>query len=428
MIQSAYDAIVIGGGPAGSTAAALVASAGFKTLLIEREHFPRHHVGESLMPETYWIFERLGMLEKLYRTNFVHKVGVQFVNSTGRESQPFIFRSHDPRDCSETWHVARPEFDAMLIANAVEKGAVCHYGVRAREVLFEGDRAVGVRIQPENDPVQDVACKVVIDATGQSALLANRLGIRRVDPDLKKAAIWGHFRGASREVHHGGVSTIVIQTPRKTGWFWYIPQADDIVSVGVVSDNDYLLKRRGTPEDAFYEEVDNCPAVKRRIEGSENIDGLRVVKEYSYLNDRPSGDGWVLAGDAWGFIDPLYSSGVYFGMKSGELVADCVIEALRTGDTSAEMLGKWGPGFKGGTLWVRKLVKAYYTGEFRVGKFIREYPHHKAGITDILIGRIFGPTAGAVFADLEPWLERRKQISDVEDEAEVEDPTVPSFG
>lgn len=428
MIQSQYDVIVIGGGPAGSTVAAFVAEAGFKTLLIEREHFPRHHVGESLMPETYWIFERLGMLPQLYASEFVHKVGVQFVNSTGRESQPFIFRSHDPRDCSETWHVARPEFDAMLIENARAKGAECHYGVRAREVLFDGDRAVGVRMQPESGPQQDVTCTIVVDATGQSALLANRLGIRRVDPDLKKAAIWGHFQGASREVHHGGVSTIVIQTPRKTGWFWYIPQANDIVSVGVVSDNDYLLKGRGTPEEVFYQEVEGCPAVKRRIEGSTNIDGLRVVKEYSYLNDRPAGDGWVLAGDAWGFIDPLYSSGVYFALKSGELVADTVIEALRTGDTSAETLGQWGTAFRAGTKWVRKLVQAYYTGEFRVGKFIREYPHHKAGITDILIGRIFSPTAGEVFADLEPWLERRRNITDEDDTAEIDDPTVPSFG
>jgi flavin-dependent dehydrogenase len=259
-------------------------------------------------------------------------------------------------------------------------------------------------------------------------LLANRLGIRRVDPDLKKAAIWGHFKGASREVHQGGVSTIVIQTPRKTGWFWYIPQADDIVSVGVVSDNDYLLKGRGTPEEVFYEEVEHTPAVKRRIEGSVNIDGLRVVKEYSYLNERPAGDGWVLAGDAWGFIDPLYSSGVYFALKSGELVADTVVEALRTGNTSAEMLGKWGPAFRAGTKWVRKLVQAYYTGEFRVGKFIREYPHHKAGITDILIGRIFSPTAGAVFTDLEPWLARRQHLTDADNATEIDDPTVPSFG
>lgn len=428
MIQSSYDCIVIGGGPAGTTVAALVAEAGFKTLLIEREHFPRHHVGESLMPETYWIFERLGVLKKLYESNFVRKVGVQFVNSTGRESQPFFFRSHDPRDCSETWHVHRPEFDQMLFDNAIEKGAEGYFGVRAREVLFEGDRAVGVRLQFEDGKSQNVACKIVVDATGQSSMLANRFSMRHVNPELKKAAIWGHFRGASREVQRGGVYTIVLQTPRKTGWFWYIPQADDIVSVGVVSNNDDLLKGRGTPEEVFWEEVETCPAVKRRLEGSENIDGLRVVKEYSYLTDRPSGDGWVLAGDAWGFIDPLYSSGVFFALKSGELVADCVTEALRTGDTSAEALGKWGPEFRAGTAWVRKLVNAYYTGEFRVGKFIKEFPHHKGGITDILIGRIFGPTAGAVFADLDPWLQRRREMGDASDAIEVDDPTVPSFG
>lgn len=427
MVQTSYDCIVIGGGPAGTTAAALVAEAGFQTLLVEREHFPRHHVGESLMPETYWVFERLGLLEKLNQSKFPRKVGVQFVNSTGRESQPFFFRSHDPRDCSETWHICRPEFDQMLFDNAVANGAEGHFGVRAREVLFEADRAVGVRLQFENGEMRDVASQVVIDATGQSSLLANRFAMRHVNPELKKAAIWGHFRGADREVQRGGVYTIVIQNPTKTGWFWYIPQADDIVSVGLVGDHDYFLKGRGTPEEVFRKEAENCPAVKRRLEGAENIDGLRVVKEYSYLTDRPAGDGWVLAGDAWGFIDPLYSSGVYFALKSGELVADAVIEALRSDDTSVEKLGKWSPEFRAGTAWVRKLVNAYYTGEFRVGKFIKEFPHHQGGITDILIGRIFGPTAGAVFADLEPWLKRRSEMADSDDLTEVDDSSVPSL-
>ena len=131
-------------------------------------------------------------------------------------------------------------------------------------------------------------------------------------------------------------------------------------------------------------------------------------KEYSYTTGKSSGDGWVLVGDSWGFIDPIYSSGVYFALKSGQLAADAILEGLRKGDTSAAQLGSWVNDFAVGTSWVRKLAEAWYCGQFRVGKFIREYPHHVGPMTDILIGRIFHEGAGDMFDDLDPWLDRMK--------------------
>jgi flavin-dependent dehydrogenase len=416
MVQSEqFDCVVIGGGPAGSTVAALVAEAGFATLLLEREWFPRPHVGESLMPETYWVFERLGVLEKLQASRYPRKVGVQFVSSSGRESQPFLFRTHDPRECSATWHVDRGEFDQLLFDNAAEKGADCRCGTRVVDIVFDGDRATGVVVQAAagdtTATTKTIAAKVVVDATGQRGLISNMLGTRRVNPQLRKAAIWGHFRGGVRDTSGGGVKTIILHTSSKQAWFWYIPQADDLVSVGVVADRDYLLKGRSTTEEVFAQERANCPAVDQRLADAEPVDELTVDKEFSYTTDRAAGDGWVLVGDAWGFIDPIYSSGVYFALKSGELAAESIAKALQTGDTSAHQLGAWSVEFKAGTEWIRKLVHAFYSNEFRVGKFVAEYPQHKGNLTDLLIGRIFRPGVGEIFTDLEPWIARGKAES-----------------
>jgi flavin-dependent dehydrogenase len=418
----------MGAGPAGSTVAALVAKEGFKILMVERDRFPRRHVGESLMPDSYFVFQRLGMLDKMKRSGYAKKVGVQFVNHKGRESAPFLFRWNDPHECSETWHVPRPEFDQMMFENAAEHGADCRQGVRVLDVLMDGDRATGVRLQAAGGAPQDVRAKVVVDATGQQAILSSKLGLRRVNPALKKCAIWGHFRGAKRDTEHGGVYTIVLHTDQRKSWFWYIPQADDVVSIGVVGDNEYMLKGRGTPQEVFFEEVAKCSAVEWRMEGAELVDELIVAKEFSYVTDRSAGDGWTLVGDAWGFIDPVYSSGVFFALKSGEVASDCVIEALRTGDTSAAVLGKWVEPFGRQTNFVRKLVHAFYSGGFRVGKFVKEFPHHRGELTDLLIGRVFDGRCGSIFADLEPFMERmEKELPPDDPNAEPEDADIPAL-
>lgn len=415
-IKANYDCIVIGGGPAGCTAAAMVAQAGFDVLLLEREKHPREHVGESLMPESYWVFEKLGVLGKLRDSQFAKKVGVQFVNDTGRESQPFFFRTHDDRDCAETWHVERAEFDQMLFETAAEKGAHCKDQTRVLEVCFDGDRATGVVVQtPETK--QTVGSRVIVDATGQQSLIANRLGLKEINPDLRKAAIWRHYRGGDRDESGGGVKTIILHTSDKQAWFWYIPQSDDVVSIGCVGDVDYLLKGRGAPEQVLEEELKKCAGVRTRLEGAEPLDDLAVAKEFSYTTSQAAGDGWVLAGDAWGFIDPVYSSGVYFALKSADMAAQCVIDALEKDDPSAERLGTWSADFAAGTKWVRKLVHAFYSGEFRVGKFAKEYPQHMPALTDLLIGRMFSPQLPALFADLDPWLDASRGMADDQDEA-----------
>ncbi|MCH5372788.1 MAG: tryptophan 7-halogenase [Planctomycetes bacterium] len=403
-----YDCAVLGGGPAGCAAAAIIAESGFSTLLIERERVPRFHVGESLMPESYWTLKRLGVLEKMKASDFVRKLSVQFVSHTGKESQPFFFREHDPRECSQTWQVERADFDKLLFDNAAEKGADCRDKTRALAVHFDGDRARGLTLQTDDGRQHEVSSKVVIDATGQQALIANSLGIRVDDPCLRKAAIWGYYRHARRDDGENGGATIILHTSEKQSWFWFIPLSNSVTSIGVVGDRDYLLKGRGRPADVFEDELVKCPALVERLADAELVSELRAIKEFSYSTQRQAGEGWVLIGDAFGFIDPIYSSGVYFALKSGELAADAVVEGLRRGDTSAAQLGAWVQPFQEGTRWIRQLVDVYYTQEFSLGRFLRDHPEHRGNLTDLLIGRIFHGEAGMIFDDLMPALDEAR--------------------
>src|SRR5262245_28066691 len=247
--KTEYDCIVIGGGPSGSTVATLVAHAGFSVLLLERDADPRRKVGESLMPDSYWVFERLGVLGQLRASSFPHKVGVQFVSSSQRESSPFLFTRHDPRECGRTWHVERMKFDQMLLDNAAEKGAEVCRGIRVRDVVFDNGRAVGVRLMPSNDAASGatsdevIRARVVVDAAGQQGLMSGRIAARKPSQDMRKAAIWGHFRGARREIVDNGVMTLVLRTRSNKCWFWHIPLSNDIVRVGVIGFSVHFYQR-----------------------------------------------------------------------------------------------------------------------------------------------------------------------------------------
>jgi flavin-dependent dehydrogenase len=394
------DVIVIGGGPAGSTVSTLLAQQGRRVKLYERERFPRFHIGESLIPETYWVLKRLKMLDKMKASPFVKKYSVQFINASGKVSAPFYFWDNKPHECSQTWQVIRSEFDLMMLENAAEQGVEVYQATRVLEVLFDGSRAVGVRIQKEDGSREDVRAPVVVDASGQSTLLQNRFKLRLWDPVLNKGAIWTYWRGAYRDSGRDEGATLVIQTTNKQGWFWYIPQHDDTVSVGVVAPFDYLFKGRGNHERTYNEEVEACRAVKERVSIGKPVTGYFATKDYSYRSRQVAGDGWVLVGDAFGFLDPLYSSGVLLALKSGELAADAIAEGLAKGDVSAVQLSKWGPLFNRGVDRMRRLVCEYYDG-FSFGKFVKTFPHLKGTITDLLIGDLFTDRVDAVWEPME---------------------------
>ena len=394
------DVVVIGGGPAGSTASALIAEQGYKVRLFERERFPRFHIGESLIPETYWVLKRLGMLPKLQKSHFVKKHSVQFVNASGKLSAPFYFWDNKPHECSQTWQVVRSEFDQMMLDNAREHGVVVHEGARVLDVLFEDGRAQGVTVKLDDGSVREVRAKVIVDASGQVGVIQNRLRLRVWDPVLNKGAIWTYWKGAYRDRGRDEGATMVLQTANRKGWFWYIPLHDDTMSVGVVAPFDDLFKGRGPYAATYEEEVDRCPAVKERVSKAEQVTGHFATKDYSYRATQVAGEGWVLVGDAFGFLDPLYSSGVLLALRSGEMAADAIVEGFAKGDTSAAQLGKWGPGFNAGVDRMRRLVCEYYDG-FSFGKFVKAFPHLRGTVTDLLIGDLFTDRVDEVWPPME---------------------------
>ncbi len=401
-----YDCVVIGAGPGGCTTAAMVAARGFRTALVEREKMPIEKVGESLMPETHWVFEKLGITEEFQKIGFVRKHGVQFVSSSDKESKPFIFREHDDRESADSWHVERRKFDQLLYDTAAKNGATCIDETRVMDVQFKENGQHSIIVNDKKGSERTMKTRVVVDATGQQAFLANRMGLRQVNPDLKKAAIWTYFRGAERAGGSNPEVTCILSTNTKDAWFWYIPLSDNLVSVGLVGDNEFILKRGCKPEEAFKQEVENCPGLRRRIRDGKQEGRFHVAKEFSYTTTEHAGDGWVLVGDAYGFIDPIYSTGVFLALKSGDMAAQAICEGLRRNDVSAEQLGGWTYEFDAGVHWLRKLVNTFYNKEFSFAGFMKEYPQYAGNLTDLLIGRVFEGNPGAMFQDLDPWIEK----------------------
>ena len=402
-----YDVIVIGGGPAGSTIASILSREGRSVVLFEKEVFPRHHIGESLMTDTYFTFQRMGLLEKLKASPFVRKYSVQFANSAGNESRPFYFFEAMHHESAVTWQVTRAHFDKMLIDHAADQGAAVHQGTAVKQVLFEGDRAVGVEVLMTDGSRQRFNAQVVVDASGQSALLSNKFRWRVRDPKLKKAVLYSYFKGAHREPDLNGGATLVLRTePGSGGWFWYIPLENDITSVGIVADPGYLLKDRGQDlAKIYHEEIDKCERVQWRVSEGTRVDKIYSILDYSYRSKFNSGNGFIIIGDAYGFLDPIYSSGVLLALKMAELAADAIHDAFRHDDFSAKRLGQHQGKLDQGIESMRKLVYAFYNDGFSFAQFLRKYPEQRVNIINLLIGDVFRDGVDEVYGPLSEFAE-----------------------
>jgi len=402
-----YDVIVMGGGPAGSSVATMLAREGRQVILFEKEVFPRHHIGESLMTDTYWTFRRMGLLEKLKDSPFVRKYSVQFANAAGKESRPFYFFEAVHHESAVTWQVTRAKFDEMLINHAAEQGATVHQGVLVKQVLFEGDRAVGVEVQMPDGSREKFFAKVVVDATGQMAMLSNKFRWRVRDPKLKKAVLYSYWKNVHREPDLNGGATLVLRTePGSGGWFWYIPLDDGITSVGIVADPEYLLKGRGQDLAKIYnEEIEKCEACRRRVAGGERVDKIYSILDYSYRSKHNAGNGFIIIGDAYGFLDPIYSSGVLLALKMAELATDAIHDAFQHDDFSAARLGQYQEKLDRGIESMRKLVYAFYNDGFSFSGFLRKYPDERVHIINLLIGDVFKEGVDAVYGPMSEFAE-----------------------
>ena len=398
-----YDIIVIGGGPAGSTVATLVAEQGHRVLLLERTSTPQFKIGESLIPATYWTFKRLGMLEKLRASHFPQKYSVQFYSRSGKASNPFYFFQTNPHDSAVTWQVLRSEFDQMLLDNAKEKDVEIRRGIGVREVLFEGDTATGVVTQNVDGTRETLNATVIVDSTGQRSLIGRQLSLNTTEPNLKMASLFTHYEGGHRDEGIDEGATLILHTEEKDSWFWSIPLPYNRTSIGVVGELDYLLQNRRdadgklNAQKIFTEELAKCAPLQQRLEGANQLFPIQSTKDFSYRASRIAGNNWVLVGDAFGFLDPVYSTGLFLALKSGEMAADVIIEAFHKNDFSETQLGSFGPAFVKGMEAFRKLVYAFYTKEFSFARFLSEYPEHQGGIVDILSGDVFRKDVTHIF-------------------------------
>ncbi len=338
MPDQPYDVVIMGGGPAGSACASFLRMKGHSVLVLEKETFPRFMVGESLLPAIWELWAKLGVVEKLEAVGYPVKRGVLF--HLEEEDRDYQFRTDEfPEyfDRPYAYHVDRASYDQIMLDNARDKGAAVLEGCAVREVLFEGDRAVGVRYEDEAGEEHEVRASVVVDATGRATFLSRKLKRRYPNDDLTKVSYYTHFAGASKRTAEDGSTMTDIHTT-DGGWIWCIPLAGGVSSVGVVLDAAYVQSHKGNPQLFLDRAIESSSEVSSWLKDATQSLPIKNVASISYLSDDFVGDGFLMIGDAAMFVDPVFSAGVTLATRGADLAADAISDALASGDTTAAAL------------------------------------------------------------------------------------------
>lgn len=326
-IPKSTDVLILGGGPAGSSAGMALAAAGVQTLLVEGETFPRFHVGESMLPHVLPLFDRLGVHERVRELpHTLLKEGASFATHDGSRAVEFWFDQAFEPAIPHAYQVRRDEFDAMLLATAAERGVEVRTPWRAVAPEWDGDRLAGAWLRSPDGEEGLVRARCVLDATGQAAFLATRMGWKRVYEDHRKTAVVGHFDGVVQNPGRAAGNITIVVTD--SGWFWFIPFRTGSTSVGAVFDARRYEQVAGGPGGLFDAVVSRTPDAARRLAAARRTIEPRAIQNFSFHVSRIHGDGFALVGDAAGFLDPVFSTGVFIGMTTATAAADRIVEAL----------------------------------------------------------------------------------------------------
>jgi len=354
-----YDVAIIGGGPAGSTAATLLTRAGHRVVVLEREKFPRFHIGESLLPFTVSAFDRLGVREKMDR-QFMEKHGGEINSACGTKRVKFYFKDgyHSRRD--RAYQVTRSEFDKMLLDHSREEGAEVREETSVTKIQFEDDR-VRLEIQSAHSPAEEVSARYLLDCSGRQTVIGNFLKLKKTYDHLQKFSVFSHYENVDRDP---GVDGTLIRMVRGLDrWFWMIPLTATRMSIGVVMDTKTFREMKMSPEEALDHCINEQPLILERMARAERVAPVYSAGDYSYRNRQLFGDRWMLVGDAAGFIDPVFSSGVFLAIMSAERAADSLAEVLKDESKKRRLFKRYARRVNRVMDMYLNFVSAWYSGK-----------------------------------------------------------------
>jgi flavin-dependent dehydrogenase len=385
------DVLVIGGGPAGSTVAPLLAEKGHRVVLLEKARHPRFHIGESLLPANLPLFERLGVAAEVKAIG-MEKWGAEFVSPHHDMPQVFQFGDAWDKSMPHAYQVKRAEFDDILIRNAASKGVEVHQGCRAKAVDFLPDNTAVIRALHDDGSETEWQARFVVDASGRDTFLANRFQIKHRNPRHNSSAVYGHFAHAVR--HEGRAEGNITIFWFEHGWFWFIPMMSDTTSIGMVT-WPYHMKTKGSRslQQFLLDSIATCPALATRLKDALLITEVEATGNFSYVSERNHGPNYLLLGDAYAFIDPVFSSGVMLAMNSGVIGAEAIDACLSNPAAAPAALKRFDAQMKHGPKefsWFIYRVTNPIMRDFFMGP--KNIFRVKEALLSVLAGDIFGKT------------------------------------
>lgn len=385
------DVMVLGGGPAGSAISTCLAEKGYKVVMVEKEKHPRFHIGESMLPMSMPLFERLGVVDQVEEIG-IRKYGADFHSLTHEGGATYSFANALDQTYEYAHEIKRSELDEVLFRNAAKKGVETHEETRATDVHFDIDHNSYITTIDKNNNEKRWHAKFLVDATGRSTLLANKFNIKSRNKKHNSAVIFGHFENVIRRTgkEEGNIALCWF----KHGWFWMIPFKDGSVSVGAVCWPYYLNSRNNSVEEFFWDTVKLCPEVQRRMNDAKLITPITATGNFSYSASHMAGNGYLMVGDAFAFIDPVFSSGVLLALNSGVRGADLVDKVLKDPANSKKAIKEYDRTVRKGlrifSWFIYRITQPAMQRMFMERTVQREI--REKGITSLLAGDLFHDT------------------------------------